>query len=99
MAKQIVNTIGITSSSNKLRTANDSINKEFQTMQNMAKKLDSNWRGAAGEAARTTMYQLFKYSDERSKVIQNYINMLEQQINPGYTDSETVNTKLADKFK
>lgn len=99
MAEQIVNTLGISSSSNKLRTANNNINEEFITLQNKAKELDNNWHGAAGEAARTTMYQLFKYSEERSKVIQNYINILEQQINPGYNNSETVNTKLADKFK
>jgi hypothetical protein len=32
-------------------------------------------------------------------VLQNYINLLEQQVNPGYVSAEAANTKLADKFK
>ena len=99
MAKQVVNTDRITSSANKLRTVNNTINSEFSTLKNKAKQLDTNWKSAAGETARTTMYQLFNNGEIRSKVLQNYINMLEQQVNPGYTGAETVNTKLADKFK
>lgn len=99
MTKQVVNTDRLTSVANKLRTVNNNITSEFRTLQNKAKQLDTNWKGAAGEAARTTMYQLFKNNEVRSTVLQNYINMLEQQVNPGYTNTETVNTKLADKFK
>jgi WXG100 family type VII secretion target len=99
MAKQVVNTDRIVSSANRLHVANNNINSAFQTLQNKAKQLDSNWTGAAGEAARTTMYQLFKNSEVRSAVLRNYINLLERQVSPGYTNAETVNTKLADKFK
>lgn len=99
MAKQVVNTERITSSATRLRTVNNTINSEFNTLQNKAKQLDSNWKSSAGETARTTMYQLFKNSEVRSTVLQNYINMLEQQVNPGYNNAETTNTKLADKFK
>ena len=35
----------------------------------------------------------------RSAVLQNYVRMLEQQVSPGYAETETVNTKLADQFK
>ena len=99
MAKQAVNTDRIASAANKLRTVNNAINSEFSNMQKKAQQLDSNWKGAAGETARTTMYQLFKNNEPRSTVLQNYINLLEQQINPGYIDAETVNTTLADQFK
>ena len=99
MAKQVVNTERIASSANNLRTANNNINAAFGTMQSKARQLESNWKGAAGTAAQTTMYQLFRNSEERTAVIQNYINMLEQQINPGYNNTEDVNTRLADKFK
>ncbi len=99
MAKQVVNTDRIASSVNKLRTVNSNINAEFRTLQNKAKKLDSNWKSAAGETAKSTMYQLFKNNDVRSAVLQNYMNLLEQQVNPGYGNTEDVNTKLADKFK
>lgn len=99
MAKQVVNTDRIASSANRLRTVNNTINNEFRTLQSKAQQLDSNWRSAAGETAKTTMYQLFRNNDVRSSVIQNYINMLEQQVNPGYESAETTNSKLADKFK
>jgi len=99
MAKQIINTDRLILSATKLRAVNNSINSAFDTLQTKAKQIDNNWRGAAGDAAKSTMYQLFKYSEARSTVIQNYVNMLEQQVSPGYNNTETVNTKLADQFK
>ena len=99
MAKQLINTDRITSVVTNLRNVNNNINNAFFTLQNNAKQLENNWKSAAGTAAQTTMYQLFKNSEVRSAVIQNYINMLEQQVNPGYNNAETVNTKLADNFK
>ncbi|MDR1210343.1 MAG: hypothetical protein LBK41_08560 [Clostridiales bacterium] len=99
MAKQVVNTDRIASSANRLRAVNNNINNEFRALQDKARQLDSNWKSPAGETAKTTMYQLFKNSEARQAILQNYVNMLEQQVNPGYTSAETVNTKLADKFK
>ena len=102
MAKQVVNTERIASAANKLRTVNNNINNAFSTMQNKARQLDNNWKSAAGDAARITMYEIFKFNDSkdgRPAVLQNYINMLEQQVNPGYINTETTNKKLADNFK
>ena len=99
MAKQVVNTDRLSSSANKLRSVNNNINSAFGTLRSRGKQLDNSWKGAAGESARTTMYQLFQHNDARSAVLQNYINTIEQQINPGYVSAETTNTKLADKFK
>jgi len=99
MTKQGINTDGVSSAANKLRDYNNNIDNEFRSMQSKAKQLDYNWRGAAGEAAKTTMHQLFQYGDERKKILQNYVNWLEKQINPGYINTEDTNTKLADKFK
>lgn len=99
MAKQAVDTDRIASSANKLRTANNNINNEFCTLQNAAKQLNNNWKGVAGDVARTTMCQLFKNNEVRSTVLHNYVNLLEQQVNPGYINTENINTKLADKFK
>ena len=98
MAKQVVNTDRIASAANKLRTVNGNINSAFSTMQNKMKQLN-NWKGAAGTAAQTTAYQISQNNGIRSAVIQNYINMLEQQVNLGYIETETVNKKLADNFK
>ena len=99
MTRQEVNTERISSAANKLRTANNNINNEFRALQSRMHQLEANWRGAAGAAALTTMHQLFNHSELRSTVLQNYLNTLERQINPGYQEAETTNSSLADKFK
>ena len=99
MSKQEVNAERIASATNKLRIANSNINNEFRTLQSRMRQLEANWKGAAGTMAQTTMHQLFNYNDARSTVIQNYLNMLERQVNPGYQEAETTNRSLADKFK
>ena len=99
MAKQSINTDRVTSAANKLRTANETINSEFNTLERAAKRLENDWKSAAGSLAHSKIYDLFSNNKERSNVIKNYINMLEQQINPGYVSTENTNTKLADKFK
>lgn len=99
MAKQVVDTDMIRDAVSKLRTADRNMNNEFRTLQNKAKQLDTNWRSAAATAAQTAIYRLFQDNEVRSAVLQNYINMLEQQVNPGYTEAETANKKLADSFK
>lgn len=99
MAKQVVNTDKIAASASRLRVINNNINRSFGDLQKKVKELDAKWKGRAGETAQTSMYQLLKNSEERSKVIQNYINLMEQQVNPGYNSTETANKKLADNFK
>ncbi len=97
--KQLVNTEGISTAATKLRNVNDNISDEFDTLTKKAKLLESDWKSAAGSLACSKMYELFKYSEVRYAVIQNYINTLEQQVNPNYESAEDSNTKLADKFK
>ena len=99
MPKQEINSERISSAANKLRTVNNNINNEFRTLQSKMRQLEANWRGAAGTAAQTTMHQLLNYNEARSTVLQNYLNMLERQVNPGYQETETTNSSLADKFK
>ena len=99
MAKQVVDTDRIRDAASKLRTADSNMNNEFRVLQNRAKQLDTNWRGAAATVAQTAVYRLFQGNEVRSSVLRNYINMLEQQVNPGYTEVETANKKLADSFK
>ena len=99
MPKQSIDTTRVVSAVNKLRSANATMNSEFRSLQNVAKRLENDWKSAAGSMAHTTMYQLFGNNEIRSNVIQNYINLLEQQVNPGYVSAENANAKLADKFK
>ena len=98
MGQLLVNTQGISAASSRIRTSNNNINSAFATLRGQMQQLN-NWRGAAGTVAQTTMHQLFDGNDSRSAVLQNYINILEQQINPGYTSTETTVKSLADKFK
>jgi len=99
MTKLVVNTVGIDLANNKLRTANNAINQEFSTLQNRAKQLDNNWKSIAGDTARDTMHEIFKNNEARSAVLKEYINLLENKVNPGYIVTENNNTKLADQFK
>ena len=99
MAIEIVNTEGISSAATKLRTVNNNINNKFDALKKKATQLESSWNSSAGNTACTTMYKLFQISETRSAVIQNYINILEQQVTPGYDATENVNTSLADLFK
>ena len=98
MAKQAVNTDGITSAAKKLYNVNSCINMVFGSMKNVAKKLDSNWTGSAGESARTLMYQIFKGNEARETVLKSYIALLEQKVNPEYITTEIDNTNLKDMF-
>lgn len=97
--KQLVNTDGISTAAAKLRNANDNISSKFDTLAKRAKSLESDWNSSAGGLACSKMYELFKTSEIRYSVIQNYINMLEQQVNPSYQSAEEANTTLADQFK
>lgn len=99
MAKETVNTEGISSTAEKLKSVNNNINGSFDTLKKTATRLDRGWNSMAGNAACAIMYQLFKTGETRSYVIQNYINILEQQVNPGYTETENINKLLADQFK
>jgi len=98
MAKQVVNTERIALSATNLHTTNNSINSAFNTLKRKI-NLINDWKGAAGTTAQTTVQKILKINDERTKVLQNYVSFLEQQVNPGYIDAENVNTKLSDKFK
>lgn len=99
MIKEKINTDGIASAAAKLRSANGRIGNSLGTLKNKAKELEYSWNSAAGSKACSVVYQLFKIGETRSYVIQNYINTLEQQVNPGYSAAEEVNTSLADQFK
>ena len=99
MSKQVVNTEGIALAAGKLKTCNNKIDSEFNTLVSKSRQLDNNWKSAGGDIARRTLQNILKNNDDRTKTIQNYVNMLQQQVDPGYRGTETKNIKLADKFK
>ncbi|MCM1059915.1 MAG: hypothetical protein NC452_06440 [Eubacterium sp.] len=99
MAKETVNTEGISSATAQLKNINNNIDSSFNTLKNVVNQLERGWNTAVGNTACLIMYQFLKMGETRSYVIQNYINTLEQQVNPGYTATENVNKLLADQFK
>ncbi len=99
MAKQTINTERVATSVSKLKTVDGDINRAFSTMEKAAKRLESDWTGQAATAAVDLKNQIFQRNATRSTVLQNYIRILEQQVNPGYLGAEETNTKLADQFK
>ena len=96
---QLVNTEGISTAAVKLRTVNNNISSKFNTLTKKARSLENDWSSSAGSLACSKMYELFKLSETRYSVIQNYINLLEQQVNSNYGSAEKANTTLADQFK
>lgn len=99
LTKQTIDTEKVASAIDRLRSANNKINEDFQTLQNTAKRLETDWTGEAGSLAHTTMYELFTFNEVRSTILENYTGILEQQVNPGYENAENANLKLADKFR
>lgn len=99
MPRQSIDTERVQSTASRLRTVNNNISRAFAAVKKKGDRLESNWRSPAGAAAATLMHQILQGGAAREAVLENYIAMLEQQVNPGYASAETVNTKLADQFK
>lgn len=98
MSIQKVNTEAIAAAASAIASANANINSSFDELRNAGSDMAGSWNSRAGSAAETTLYQLFKGNEARSAVMQNYLNILQQVVNPGYESGETENTKLADQF-
>ena len=99
MAKQTIDTDKVTISQTRLRTANQNINDAYDPLQHKIKQLETYWKGKAGTAAHTVVFDLNNMSKARSLVLDNYVKTLERLVVPGYSKAETTNTKLADEFK
>ena len=98
MAIQKVNTDGILAAASSLAACNASMNDSFAVLRSLGHTMENSWHSRAGTAAASLMYQLFNGNEARSAVLQNYVNLLQQAVAPGYINSETVNTKLSDQF-
>ncbi|MBQ7015851.1 MAG: hypothetical protein IJN10_02680 [Firmicutes bacterium] len=98
MAIQKVNTDGILSAASSLSLCNANMNDAFAVLRSAGHTMENSWNSRAGSAAASLMYQLFNGNEARSAVLQNYVNLLQQAVAPGYVESESVNTKLSDQF-
>ena len=98
MSLQKVDTERIAAAAGAITTANTNMETNFETIRTLGQRMASNWNSAAGEAAESLMNQLFKGNEARAAKFLNCANLLAQQVNPGYDNAETTNTKLADMF-
>ncbi len=99
MAKQIIDTVRVSQTITKLKSVNSAIDNEMTVLEGTPKRLEGGWNSMAGDIACGMLRRILPGGKARSTVIRNYINMLEQQVNPGYIATEEHNTKLSDNFK
>ncbi len=99
MTKQIIDTVRVGQTIAMLKSVNSAIDNEMTVLEGTPKRLDDGWNSRAGDIACGILRQILSGGKARSAIIRNYINMLEQQVNPGYIATEEHNTKLADNFK
>ena len=91
-----VNTDAIASAAGRISRADTAINDAFFRTVKEASAMSGFWNSRAGDAAQDLLDRLIQGNDARSAVLKSYEVMLNQVVNPGYVESEKVNTKLAD---
>ena len=71
-----------------------------QDEQGLKELINNSWDGEAATAAISKFNEIrSNYSEARYNVLDNYVNFLIQLVGDGYTQTEVVNTSLADQFK
>jgi len=95
-----VDTAYITAAANKIANYNTAIRNDFSAVENAIKSLGSVWESVASHNAINSFHSIKNaYYDNRYHVVENYVTFLRQQVDEGYTQTETVNKSLADAFK
>ena len=106
MEKQLIDAAGITTAYGAICTANNNINNAFfNPLTQQMLQLRSNWHGKAGEATFNRIDILINGRNvsqpsafQRFDELQDVVKFLSEQVIPGYFNTETVNTSLADQF-
>ena len=96
---QAVNTEAVQETASTLRSVNESIEGKCRQAEAKAKGLSGSWHSAGGNAALNTIDRIFKMAEPRYQVLNNYITVLEQIVNPNYLAAEETNRSLASNFK
>ena len=95
---QSIDTEQVASTITSLQKIQSNINTSFSTMSGTVTRILDEWQGTASDAARSTFQKVCEGNGARSTVLENYINMLQKQVVPGYNGTEGTNLKLADLF-
>ena len=83
-----------------IATCNNAIKTGFGDMEKRVNSLNSNWDSAVADAVITKFFSIKNdFYSNRYKVVENFTNVLNQQISDGYRQTEVENVSLADLFK
>jgi len=101
MAGEIrVNTDLVNIAAKNINNYNGNIKVAFDSLNKVMTSLGDYWDGNVGENAETAFTGIRNaFSEERFSVMENYVVFLHTQVEQGYIETETTNTKLADAFK
>ena len=95
-----VNTANVAAAANKIANYNTAIRNDFSAVEKAIKSLGTAWESVASHNAISSFHSIKDaYHDARYNVVNNYVTFLRQQVDEGYTQTETVNKSLADAFK
>jgi hypothetical protein len=95
-----IDTGQVVSAANNIADYNNRLLAEFSSVDSAMKSVESDWvSGVAGSTIGAFNAIKKAYLEPRHQVVNNFVAFLKQQVDPGYTQTETVNESLADKFK
>ncbi|WHZ02755.1 WXG100 family type VII secretion target [Neobacillus sp. YX16] len=95
-----VDTGRVAAAAKNIANYNNRIRDDFSPVESAMRALNSAWDSTAAEQAMDSFYKIKNtFHEPRYTVMDNYVKFLQQQVDPGYTQTETVNTFLADLFK
>ena len=99
MSVQAVDTNAVLSCATVLRNVNDHLTQVCGETQTKVDQLRFSWTSAAGTRALDRIDEVFRGSTARHTVIDNYVRMLQQQVDPSYNAAEDTNRQLSGLFK
>lgn len=95
-----VDTARVSAAAKTIGRYNQTIRDDFSSVESAIKSLNGSWDGAASEKAMDSFHRIKNnFSEPRYQVVNNYVKFLHEVVDPGYTQTEITNTKLADAFK
>jgi uncharacterized protein YukE len=95
-----VDTGRVAAAAQNIANYNNRIRDDFSPVESAMRALNSAWDSTAAEQAMDSFYNIKNaFHEPRYTVMDNFVKFLQQQVDPGYTQTETVNTFLADLFK
>lgn len=95
-----VDTGAVVKTAKNIARYNERIKDDFSSVETAIKALNNVWDGKAASTAVNSFYDIKNaYSEPRYNLVNNFVNFLHQQVGSGYTETEKVNTSLADAFK